>query len=151
MIAALIIAGLNGAGGPTRVAGPPTELLSIAPAVRPGEYVDAFDLRTQGVEILAVCHVPGKWTVTAGEDSSVTGRLAGEAGYVTVAVDPTASQDLQYVFLVRVRGATTKWQGALPPTFYGSATLITKGRHPTSRVVKLRMADLPRVRAVHCP
>jgi len=131
----------------------PTELLSLQVPLKPGEYVEAFKIDTQGVEIIAVCHIPFGWKTTAGIGDSIIGELSGQAGLGPSFVSPGNhnSRELLKMFLVRVSRYTTARHGGVPPTFQATATIGRYGSAAESPPVRLTPSDIIRTRAKRCP
>jgi hypothetical protein len=124
---------------------PPTQLVSLIVPMARGERIDAFEIETTGVEILAVCRMPAMWTLSAGANSSVMGRLAGQSGYGTTMLAP--GDGLADLFLVRVH----RLPDEMPPNFAGTATLVTSGPQPRQRAVRISGDEVRLTSAAHCP
>lgn len=142
------------ATGATKPPDPPTQLVSLKlPPLRSDEYVDSFDIKTQGVEILSVCHIPHGWKVTAGIDDSVTGGMRGEAGLGVSFVSGKSGNlsQLKGLFLIRVINEVAKWDGSLPPTFQVSITIGRYGQDTRVRSRRLTAQNLVRTPAKTCP
>ena len=129
------------------------EILSIRD-IRLGvdEYIDAFTIRTQGVEILAACRVPFGWHVSLGAYDAVEGDLKGEAGLGASFINNGDLDRLNGLFLVRVEDFAEKWNGSLPPSYRLS---VHVGRYGHSdgkgRRLSLPLKNLGRVPARTCP
>ncbi|PVM86809.1 hypothetical protein DDF62_17295 [Caulobacter radicis] len=146
-MATLILAAALSACEP---APPPYHLLSLgALPLGANDYADRFDIETFGVEIVAVCRVPFGWVVSAGNDSSVTGTIVGQASVGAAAVSP-ANGDLDALgglMLVKVG----ERQPGQPPPFAGQATIGTYGDDEAERTVPLTQAQLRLKPAYRCP
>lgn len=124
-----------------------SQLLSLSVPMARDERIDAFEVETAGVEILAVCRFPALWTLSAGANSSVTGTLSGQAGYgaAMLATDDAAS--LANLFLVRVHAR----REGMPPSFNGIATVVTSGTQPRERLVPITAREVLLTPAAECP
>jgi hypothetical protein len=67
-----------------------------------GQYMSGFDIRTWGVRVLAVCHIPGGWTISAGKNANPEGELYGSAGEGAAFLDSGNLHQLTDLFLVQV-------------------------------------------------
>jgi hypothetical protein len=67
-----------------------------------GEYVARFDIKTWGVRVIAVCHIPGGWTISAGKNADPEGVLSGSAGEGVAFLDAEGLHQLTDLFLVQV-------------------------------------------------
>jgi hypothetical protein len=153
MIAACLGVLLSGASRP-QPARPTPELVSIVGLkLKPGEYVDGFQIRTQGVDILSACHIPFGWHVRLGIYDSVEGDMTGEAGLGPSFVsDANHSRgQLENLFLVRTDRETARWDGQLPPTYRLRVSVGRYGRIGQSRWRSLSWANLRRTPAARCP
>jgi len=131
-----------------------TGLLSIGPIpLGPKQYVASFDIDTQGVDILAVCHIPFGWKVTAGIDDAVTGRLKGRAGLGPSFVSATSHNlsQLDGLFLISVEKRRTQLDGGLPPTFLGHVGIGRYGRDLGLYRVPIPPASIRLTPAERCP
>jgi hypothetical protein len=126
---------------------PPMQLVSLTVPMSPEERIDAFEVVTTGVDILAVCRMPAMWTLSAGENSSVTGTLAGQSGYGAARLGPADHASLAHLFLVRVHPR----RAGMPPNFDGTTTLVTPGLQPRERVARISGNELRLTQAAHCP
>jgi hypothetical protein len=130
------------------------ELLSLTPPpLKSDEYIEAFEIQTQGVDIFSVCHVPYGWKARAGIVDKFTGELSGEAGLGASFVSPSSKNmnELNDMFLIRITTFTTRWDGYVPPTFRAKATIGRYGENSKERVVRLNVSNLPRKVADRCP
>jgi hypothetical protein len=129
-----------------------TQLLSLGLLpIKAGQYVSDFVIDTQGVDILAVCHVPFGWKITAGIDDAVTGSLQGHAGLGVSFIHDSNRAELDGLFLVRVYKFTTRWDGSMPPTFLGRFNVGRYGDDGASRRVKMTPANIKLAGADRCP
>jgi hypothetical protein len=115
------------------------------------EYIDAFAIRTQGVEILAACRVPFGWHVSLGDYDAVEGDLKGEAGLGASFINHGDLDRLNGLFLVRVDDFTDKWAGSLPPTYRLSVHVGRYGSGGKGRRLSLPLKNLDRAPARGCP
>jgi len=101
------------------------ELLSIGGVALPEKgYIAGFKIDTWGVEVLAVCHLPPGWTITAGKSADPTGLLAGEASLGVAFLDRSALKQLSQMFLIELEGPYQEESkpipnGEMPATFAG--------------------------------
>jgi hypothetical protein len=110
------------------------------------EYVAGFDLVTDGVAVLAVCHVLQDWTVTVSNDHPPDGRISGHAHHGASSLPATALDRLTELVLVdRVpngpdsRGIT----GVLSIGHYGDGRIV--------RTLHLRPANIGWEHSEACP
>lgn len=138
--------------GCSRAQAADAQLLSLTPPpLAVGEYVDGFTVRTQGVEILAVCHIPFGWKTTAGIEDSVTGELSGEAGLGPSFLSARSANlgQLDGLFLVRIQPG--QGDEGLPPTFDASMTVGRYGDEAADRTVALDASKVILAPAAQCP
>ena len=69
----------------------------------PGEYVDRVSDVIWGATILAVCHLPPGWHVTAGSNTSLDGMLGGEAMGGTAFLNEDGLRQLKGIGLVSLQ------------------------------------------------
>ncbi|HEX8667064.1 MAG TPA: hypothetical protein VF727_01665 [Allosphingosinicella sp.] len=127
----------------------PTELVSlVGMPVAEGEYMEAFQIETGGVEILAACHIPFGWHLTLGIDDSVTGSLEGRAGLGPSLINRENGEQLRDLFLVRVPPGDRD-DPNMPP-FKGTVEI---GRYGTdeARTVPIDPRTVVRRPATRCP
>jgi hypothetical protein len=67
-----------------------------------GQFVAGFDIKTWGVRVIAVCHIPGGWTVSAGKNANPEGVLSGSGGEGVTFLDADSLPQLANLFLVQV-------------------------------------------------
>jgi hypothetical protein len=143
-------------GGRGAVAGN-TELLSIHNISLPNNgYIAGFQIDTWGVRVLAVCHLPSGWTITAGKSADPTGILSGEASLGVTDIADGNSAQLSELFLVEVEDDREREEpipnGVRPARFSGRLTVGTYGQHdPDWHDVPLTSANLTRDTATKCP
>lgn len=122
------------------------QLLSLSVPMSPGERIDAFEIGTISVDIVAICRLPAMWTLSAGANSSVAGVLTGQAGYGAATFGPEDVDGLADLFLVRMHASP-----AGVPNFSGTATLVTAGPLPRERIVRITGEELRSAPAEQCP
>jgi hypothetical protein len=135
-----------------------TELLSIRGiAVGKNQYINRFDIQTWGVEILAVCHIPREWLMTAGNFQDPGGKISSEngGGGATVILRSDLSK-LDNLVLVIVDQYQPYPRGNPkveyhPATFSGSVTIGSMEADPKEHDVPLRPTNFVRKPASHCP
>jgi hypothetical protein len=131
-----------------------TELLSIVGVpLGPNEFIKSFDIKTQGVTILAACHVPSGWRVSLGYYDSVDGEMEGHDGLGASAINrsPKSLAELGNLFLVRVYKYTDRWDGLLRPTYRGRVSIGRYGTLSASRSYPLRATNISRKPGPACP
>ena len=129
-----------------------TERLSIVGVpLKANEYIGKFAIRTRGVHILAVCHIPHGWHVTAGVFDSIDGDMTGQGGLGVSWVNNKNRDELGDMFLVRVDGYTDAWSGSLPPTYRASVSIGRYGEDLRLKRRVLTKVQLKRTPADRCP
>ena len=96
------------------------------------QYIAAFNIKTWAVKVLAVCHIPAGWTISAGENASSEGVLSGSAGEGVAFIDAGALAELNNLFLVQVTDYQQEDRGdcarnCTPATFSGDLSIGTYG------------------------
>jgi hypothetical protein len=100
----------------------PRQLLSIQGiTLASNEYVSAFEIKTWGIRVLAVCKVPRGWGISVDQDASPEGILTGTGGQGVTWAD---ASDVKRRFLHLFRADDPAEihdtpQGSIPPTFNG--------------------------------
>ena len=146
---------------PLAAAESPTQLLSLTGIKLKafdgpgGEFVSAFEVNTWDVQVLAVCHIPPGWTVTAGRNADFDGILSGVASLGVAYINASQLSELDAIFLVRVGkyrehddGDCTKH--CIPATFSGDVTVGTYGLDADSKL-RLRPSNIHLQDASKCP
>ena len=136
-----------------------TRLLSIVAPLRPGpggDYVASFDIATWDVVVLAVCHFPEGWMLTAGQGLDPGGRLSGRAGGGAAALGAATLDRLRSLFLVAVDDISFAPTGdcrsaCRPATFAGTAEIGRYGQDTRMRRLRLGPANLVLAPATRCP
>src|ERR1039458_10782265 len=82
-----------------------SELLSIRGITLPEHgYVKAVRIETWDVKVLAVCRLPGGWTITAGKSADPSGILAGEASLGVTWLNNQSLDQLRQLFFIEGSG-----------------------------------------------
>lgn len=145
--------------------GSQTELLSLtglrlqstAPdRSKTGQFIASFDLKTWGVKVLAVCHIPAGWTITAGKNANPEGVLSGNAGEGVAFIDAGTLKQLDDLFLVDVDGYHADDLGdcskdCTPATFSGVLYEGTYGVETPDIRIRLRSLNIRLTPATSCP
>lgn len=127
--------------------------------IPPNHYVEKFDVRTWGVDILKVCRVPPGWTITAGGFGDPEGQMSGQ-GNIGVAFITTPAS-LAQMFLVRVHEYQRVERKTLvgphgsysthPASFSGKLGMGTYGDSYDIQEKVLAPEDFVRIPAANCP
>jgi len=110
---------------------PRTYLLSIGRIpLKDTESIEAFSLKTWGVEFRSVCSIPGGWRIKAGSSATPNGDLEGEGSQGATWFNNRSPRELHnFVFVTLnapVQRADTGSPGnGVPATFKGAATIST--------------------------
>ncbi|WP_341914656.1 hypothetical protein [Ferrovibrio terrae] len=121
------------------------ELLSIVGLdVTGNEYVEAFDITTRGIQVLAVCHIPTGWIITAGRTAGYEGELAGGASVGAAGLNQRQLGELQGLFLFSEQShqGSVELEGTVSLRTYGSGEL---------REVKLLSPHFRKETVSRCP
>ena len=108
---------------------PKTYLASIVDVpLKTDESIERFSFSTWGVDVNAVCHVPGGWRITAGRDSTPEGEISGQGSTGTTWYRERSPKQLKNFVLVTLyapvqRNAFHQGTGVVPATFSGEATI----------------------------
>ena len=79
------------------------ELLSLRGIQLPAHgYISSFHIDTWGVTVLAVCHLPPGWTVTAGRSADPSGVLGGTASLGVTFLNSASLSEPDDLFLIEV-------------------------------------------------
>ena len=118
-------------------------------SLSPDESVPSFTVKTWGVEIKAICHIPDDWEITGGRYGPL-GRIAGQAGHGATALRTRDLHQLRGLALVELSGpVAARGHGSVPATFGGYVN-IHVGRNDTTRTVTLAVANIQLVKADAC-
>jgi hypothetical protein len=86
-------------------------------------YVSAFSIDTWDVRILAVCHLPLGWSITAGRNVGFDGHVAGEASGFALNLNAAQLGELRDLFLIETPDFAREKSPTEPPMFSGAITL----------------------------
>lgn len=128
-----------------------TYLLSISGiSLAPDESVRSFTVKTWGVEIEAICHIPGDWEITGGRFGPL-GRIAGQAGHGATALRTRDLRQLRGLALIELSGSISPYgHGSVPATFGGELS-VDFGRSNSTGTVPITKANIQLVKADACP
>ena len=126
---------------------PTTYLASITVPLTPDDRLESFSFDTWGARILAVCHIPPGWRITAGGSAAPDGVIAGQASHGVTWLNDT--KPLENLVLVSLYGQVRQAdEGNVPATFKGKAVLEGSDH---SREVALTHANIRLSPADRCP
>ena len=121
-----------------------------------GQYIASFDIKTWGVRVIAVCHIPGGWTISAGKNANPEGVLSGSAGEGVAFLDSESLHQLTDFFLVQVddyhpvdRGDCTK--NCTPASFAGDFYIGEYGSEDQPRPQRVLPSNIRLDVASRCP
>ena len=99
---------------------PPLELLSIR-GLKLGRHdlIERCKVQTWGLDIVATCHIPPSWRITAGDFTDSEGVISGEGGNGVSWLDRKHLNELDDLVLVRAYGYQPRDQGDIPASFAG--------------------------------
>jgi len=150
----LTLAALALAAAPAPVDHPRTYLLSVGGiARRDSESIQAFSIKTWGVEFAAVCRIPSGWRIKAGSSATPDGELSGEGSHGATWFNHGNPRELRMFVLVTLYGPVQRADirdatGVVPATFKGHATISTD---QGTRRARLTYRNLRLTPARHCP
>jgi hypothetical protein len=132
------------------------ELLSIEGIKLDGDgYVSGFSIDTWDIRILAVCHLPLGWTITAGRNLSFDGHLVGQASGFMLNLNSSQLGELKDLFLIETPDFARAKSPTEPPMFQGSITIgnYKKPGDPEveDRTVRLDQSNIVLKSASECP
>ena len=110
---------------------PRTYLLSIGRIpLRETESIEAFAIRTWGVQFKSVCRIPEGWRVRAGSGATASGELVGEGSEGTTWFNHGTPKELHAFILVSMVAPVQRYDvgspnNGIPATFKGSVTINT--------------------------
>lgn len=134
-----------------------SELLSIRGVVLPQNgYVVGFTIKTWGVDVLAVCHFPPGWTITAGKSADPEGILAGGGSHGVTWLNAARIGELGQLFLIKVsdyRAHEAHSPNVDDPATFSGKLLVGDYGNPEAdwREVSLLPANFVREPASRCP
>ena len=149
---AILAAAVASKSGPEKAG---TYLASISSVrLKQGESIDAFTLKTWGVDFLAVCNIPNDWEITAGSHGP-EGRLEGTAGHGASQLRTQDLRRMREIVLIQLESEVQKVDlrdptGVVPATFQGFVN-VQSGWEDRSRRVKLTYANVSLTPAKKCP
>ena len=129
------------------------QLLSIQGVdLSPSGYVSGFNVRTWGVRVRAVCHIPGGWSISVDSDATPSGRLSGRAGQGVTYLDATHLSHLRQLFLIEdLAYVLDGRRGAEPPTFDGRVRVGVYGSDGANTWQRLKSSNYALAPASRCP
>ncbi|WP_155006502.1 hypothetical protein [Sphingomonas hengshuiensis] len=94
------------------------------------ESIEAFSVKTWGVEFEAVCRIPPGWRIRAGSSATPDGEIAGIGSQGVTWFNTASPKALQSFILVTLHGAVQKEDigvpgNGVPATFKGTVTIST--------------------------
>ena len=110
---------------------PRTYLLSIGRIpLKDTESIEAFAIKTWGVEFKSVCSIPGGWRIKAGSSATPNGDLEGEGSQGATWFNTASPKELRNFVLVTFyapvqRADIGSPDNGVPATFKGTATVST--------------------------
>lgn len=121
-----------------------------------GQYVSGFNIRTWGVRVLAVCHIPRGWTISAGKNANPEGELSGRAGEGVAFLDSQRVAQLADLFLVRVEDYSPADAGdcarnCRPASFSGALRIGQYGTRQRTVTRRLTASNIQLRPAARCP
>ena len=132
---------------------PKTYLASVVGVpLKTGESIEQFSFLTWGVDVNAVCYVPGGWRITAGRDSTPEGEISGQGSTGTTWYRERSPKQLRNFVLVTLyapiqRNALHQGTGVVPATFNGEATISDLD---DEHKIRLSYRNIRLVRASRC-
>lgn len=133
---------------------PRTYLLSIGGIpLKDTESIEAFSVKTWGVEFRSVCSIPGGWRIKAGSSATPNGELEGEGSQGATWFNRGSPKELRNFVLVTLyapvqRADIGTSDNGIPATFKGTATISTDDGD-VSRALSYRNITLTPAR--RCP
>ena len=110
---------------------PRSYLLSIGGIqLRDTESIQAFSLKTWGVEFRSVCIIPGGWRIKAGSSATPNGELEGMGSQGATRFNESSPKELQKFVLVTLYAPVQREDAGspdngVPATFKGAVTINT--------------------------
>jgi hypothetical protein len=108
-----------------------TYLLSIERIpLKPTESVEAFSIKTWGVEFKSLCSIPSGWRIRAGSSATSDGDLQGEGSQGATWFNTASPKELRNFVLITLyapvqRADIGSSDNGVPATFKGTATVST--------------------------
>lgn len=119
-------------------------LLGAAPADHPRSYllsigriplkdtesIEAFSVKTWGVEFRTVCRIPGGWRIKAGSSATPNGEVEGEGSQGATWFNQSSPKELQAFVLATLYAPVQREDigspdNGVPATFKGTLTIST--------------------------
>jgi hypothetical protein len=110
---------------------PRSYLLSIGQIpLSDAESIEAFHIKTWGVEFQSVCRIPGGWRIKAGSSATPNGEIEGEGSQGATWFNESSPKELQAFVLVTLYAPMQREDigspdNGIPATFKGTATIST--------------------------
>lgn len=130
---------------------PRSYLLSIGRIpLKNTESIEAFSIRTWGVEFRSVCRIPGGWRIKAGNSATPNGEVEGTGSQGATWFSQSSPNELRAFVLVTIYAPVQREDigspdNGIPATFRGTATISTEGgevqRALTYKNITLTPAD----------
>ncbi len=129
---------------------PQTYLASIVDVpLKADEAIESFSFSTWGVDVKAVCSIPGGWRITAGGAATPDGEISGQGSQGATWYRERSPRQLKDFVLVTLVGPVQRWRiGAVPATFSGKAVISDLD---DEHEVALSYRNIRLVRASRCP
>ncbi len=94
------------------------------------ESIEAFSIKTWGVEFKSVCNIPGGWRIKAGNSATPDGEIEGEGSHGATWFNESNPKELQAFVLVTLYAPVQREDigspnNGIPATFKGTATIST--------------------------
>jgi hypothetical protein len=134
-----------------------SELLSIRGIALPENgYVAGFSIDLWSVEVLAVCHLPPGWTITAGKSADPSGVLSGKASLGVAFLNLSDLKQLDRLFLIEVEDYHAREKplpnGVVSPASFGGKLAIgTYGSDSAPHDIPIPQTNFVREPATRCP
>lgn len=133
---------------------PRSYLLSIGQMqLRDTESIEAFSLKTWGVEFRSVCSIPDGWRIEAGSSATPNGELEGKGSQGATWFNESSPKELQKFVLVTLYAPVQREDAGspdigVPATFKGAVTINTDDGE-VQRALTYKNVTLTPAR--HCP
>ena len=121
-----------------------------------GQYIASFDIKTWGLRVIAVCHIPDGWTASAGKNAGPEGVLSDTAGEGVAFLVTERLHQLTNFFLVQVdnyhpndRGGCAK--NCTPASFAGDFYIGEYGSEDQPRPQRVLLSNIELEAAARCP
>ena len=117
--------------GATPADHPRSYLMSIGRIpLKDTESIEAFSIKTWGVEFTSVCSIPGGWRIKAGSSATPNGEIEGEGSQGATWFNKSSPKELHAFVLVTLYAPVQRkdigsTDNVIPATFKGTATINT--------------------------